>query len=272
MAEKTGISWTDKTFNPWWGCTKVSPACDYCYAATIAKNRKMPIWGAGAARHLTSVNNHKQPFVWNRQAARLGRRYRVFCLSMGDVMDGEVPQAWREELWETIDQTPHLDWQLLTKRPENYHRYLPTAFKHNNVWLGTTAENQHYFDVRWRAMQLLRARFPQAPLWISYEPALGPVTVVGAELIPNWIIFGGESGSGARPIDVEWARDIRDECARLGISFFMKQMASHSIHRAKHSIPEDLKIRQYPDDPHAEWTEPEQNLIRLTLPSGRLVP
>ena len=266
MAETTGISWTDKTFNPWWGCTKVSPACDHCYAATIAANRKMNIWGKGVKRHLTSATNHKQPLAWDRKAQRENRRFRVFCLSMGDVMDGEVPQTWRDELWRLIDATPNLDWQLLTKRPENYHRFLPPKFAHDNVWFGTTAENQQYFDSRWGAMIRLRHRFPKAPLWISYEPALGPITLSEADQKPDWVIFGGESGPGARNMELKWAHDMRDECRAFTIPFFMKQMSSKSISIAKHSIPDDLKIRQYPDDPDAAWVDRVQGSPKLKLP------
>jgi protein gp37 len=175
MGSKTGIAWTDRTFNPWWGCTKISPACDHCYAATVASNRKHEVWGAGTPRRRTSEENRRTPFAWNREAARLGRKLRVLTLSMGDVMDGEVPQEWRAELYSIIDQTPNLDWQLLTKRPENYRRFLPKSFMHDNVWFGTTAENQQYYDLRWPTLAKLRERFPAAPLWISYEPALGPI-------------------------------------------------------------------------------------------------
>ena len=256
MSDTTGISWTDHTFNPWWGCTKVSPACDNCYAATMASNRKMDVWGPKTPRRLTTEANRRTPLAWERKAAKLGKTSRVFTLSMGDVMDGEVPEAWRDELWSIIDQTPNLHWQLLTKRPENYSRFLPLSFKHNNVWLGTTAENQYYFDLRWPAMLRLKDRFPAAPLWISYEPALGPISLRHHSKKPDWIIFGGESGPGAREMNVAWARSMRDECAEFDLTFFMKQMSSKSLLMAKITIPDDLKIRQYPDDRHAAWREP----------------
>jgi protein gp37 len=248
MAEKTGIAWTDMTFNPWWGCTKVSPACDNCYAATMADNRRMDVWGAGVPRKQTSLANRKQPITWDRKAAREGRRYRVFTLSMGDVMDGEVPQAWREELWDLINATPNLDWQLLTKRPQNYHRFLPSAFRHNNVWLGTTAENQAYYDARWPTLSKLRERFPAAPLWISYEPAMGAITLQEHEDKPDWLIFGGESGSGFRKMETAWAESMLAECKAAEIPFFMKQMASSSLKKAKDTIPDHLRLRQWPGE------------------------
>jgi protein gp37 len=246
MGSKTGIAWTDRTYNPWWGCTRISPACDNCYAATMASNHKLNVWGAGVPRKRTSEANRKMPIAWNRQAVREGVRYKVFTLSMGDVLDGEVPQSWRDELWETIDQTPNLDWQLLSKRPENYHRFLPAQFKHENIWLGTTAENQHYYDTRWPALARLRDRFPAAPLWISYEPALGPITLNTQNEHPDWVIFGGESGGGHRPMQTSWADSILAECEVLGASFFMKQMAAATLVKAKELIPTHLLIRQYP--------------------------
>ena len=246
MGSTTGIAWTDRTFNPWWGCTKVSPACDNCYAATVAANRKLAVWGAGVLRRQTSEANRRTPFAWDREAAREGVRYRVFTLSMGDVMDGEVPQAWREELWEIIDQTPNLDWQLLTKRPENYRRFLPAQFRHQNVWFGTTAENQQYYDARWPTLAKLRDRFPAAPLWISYEPALGPITLKTHKTRPNWVIFGGESGSRYRSMETEWAESMLEECRELKVAYFMKQMASATLVKAKELIPAHLLIRQYP--------------------------
>jgi protein gp37 len=246
VGEKTGIRWTNRTYNPWWGCTRVSPACDNCYAARVASNKKLAVWGPKVARKRTSEANRKTPLAWNRKAGREGVRYRVFTLSMGDVMDGEVPQSWREELYDTIDQTPNLDWQLLTKRPENYLRFLPTSFRHPNVWFGTTAESQDYYDRRWPALARLRERFPAAPLWISYEPALGPLTIKGFEDRPDWVIFGGESGSGFRQMETGWAEAIKAECDELGAAFFMKQMAATTLTKADELIPTHLLVRNYP--------------------------
>jgi protein gp37 len=188
----------------------------------------------------------RAPLTWEREAVREGKRIRVFCMSMGDIMDGEVPQEWREEVYGLINQTPHLDCQLLTKRPENYSRFLPASFVYNNVWLGTTSENQYYYDLRWRALARQRDRFPSAPLWISYEPALGSLSMRGKEDRPDWIIFGGESGSGFRPMDIRWAEELKTECSELGVAFHFKQMASASIVQAGKLIPEHMRIREYP--------------------------
>jgi hypothetical protein len=165
-------------------------------------------------------------------------------LSPGD--PHALPWRRNKELWQIIDQTPNLDWQLLTKRPENYRRFLPAQFKHQNVWFGTTAENQQYYDARWPALAKLRDRFPAAPLWISYEPALGAITLKTHKARPDWIIFGGESGSGYRPMHTEWAESMLEECRELEVAYFMKQMASATLVKAKELIPAHLLIRQYP--------------------------
>lgn len=124
MAENSKIEWTDHTFNPWIGCTKVSPACDNCYAETFAKRTGGPKWGKDEPRRLTSHANWQKPLAWDRKAARLGVRYRVFCASLADVFDVEVPDDWRDRLLALIAATPHLDWLLLTKRPKVAADYL----------------------------------------------------------------------------------------------------------------------------------------------------
>ena len=121
MSEITGISWTDHTFNPWTGCTKVSPACDNCYAEALAKRspKAFGSWLPGGARKRTSEAYWRQPLAWNRRAEKEGRRARVFCASMADVFDNQVPDDWRADLFDLIQHTPALDWLLLTKRPQN---------------------------------------------------------------------------------------------------------------------------------------------------------
>ena len=119
MGDNTKIEWAHHTFNPWVGCTKVSPACDNCYAEGWAKRSGMVQWGPHAERRRTSEGNWRQPLKWNAEAERLGVRYRVFCSSLADVFDNAVPVQWRIELMKLICETRHLDWLLLTKRPQN---------------------------------------------------------------------------------------------------------------------------------------------------------
>jgi protein gp37 len=175
MGADTRIEWADHTFNPWVGCTKVSPACDHCYAEGWAKRTGNAALWQGARRR-TSAANWQQPHRWNRAAQAAGTRARVFCASLADVFDNQVPEEWRTDLWRLISDTPHLDWLLLTKRPQNIGRMLPASWAmppvaQPNLWLGTTVENQAEADRR--ILHLLRV--PAAVRFLSCEPLLGPV-------------------------------------------------------------------------------------------------
>lgn len=127
MAENSAIEWTDHTFNPWWGCQKVSPGCDHCYAETwdLRFHAAAPHWGPGAPRRRTGADTWRQPLKWHRKAVAAGVRPRVFCASMADVFDNQVDPAWRADLWSLIRVTPALRWLLLTKRPQNIRKMLP---------------------------------------------------------------------------------------------------------------------------------------------------
>ena len=248
MGKGTGIAWTDDTFNPWWGCTKVSPGCDHCYTETLdARWSNDPHWGKGVARRMFGDKHWSEPLKWNREAQTEGKQRKVFCASMADVMDDEAPQGQRERLWELIDSTPNLIWQLLTKRPQRFMRYLPKEFKHCNVWLGMSAENQQMFEVR--ADHLIDASVDRGTVaFISYEPALGPLTL---STRPNWdldwLICGGESGPDRRPMEQIWVESIQRECAERGTKFFMKQMSARTPEQGAQLIPAHLLIRQFPE-------------------------
>lgn len=246
MGEKTGISWTDHTFNPWWGCTKVSAGCDNCYAEAFDKRVGGAHWGKDQPRRTFGEKHWNEPLKWNRQALSEGKQRLVFCASMADVMDDEAPEGAREKLWELIDATPGLIWQLLTKRPHRYNRYLPDKFLHNNVWLGVTAENQEQYNIRWPILAAVKI---EAPLWISYEPALGPLTLTDFPVWPRWIIFGGESGHNRRAASAEWARNLQKEIAELmpWTKFFVKQMGGLTPEIGKRLIPDDLQIQEFPE-------------------------
>ena len=251
MGEHTGISWTDHTFNPWWGCTRVSPGCDNCYAETFDKRVGGAHWGKDAPRRTFTDKHWAEPVKWNRDAEKAGIRAKVFCASMADVMDDEAPDGARARLWDLIDRTPYLIWQLLTKRPHRYERYLPSGhFHHDNVWLGATAENQEFYNVRWPILAAA-AESHDCRAWISYEPALGPLTLTGFPIWPEWIIFGGESGPHRRPCDPNWARQLREEIATYTpgmVSLFVKQMSALTPAAGKALIPADLLIQTWPID------------------------
>lgn len=229
MSKDSKIEWTHHTFNPWWGCTKVSAGCKHCYAETWAKRLGKDFWGTKAARRELSAAYWKQPFAWDAAAAAERTPARVFCASMGDVFeDRRDLDARRERLWKVIEDTPNLDWLLLTKRPENVSKLAPwTTTWPRNIWLGATAENQRWLDKRVPHLLATRAQ----TLFLSCEPLLGPVDLsawaeaakVQRGRFVDWVIGGGESGHKARPMNPEWARLLRDQCAELGIRFHFKQ-------------------------------------------------
>jgi protein gp37 len=225
--EYSKIEWTDHTFNPWIGCQEVSIGCDRCYAAGQNAFRKWNggTWGPHAPRKRTSENNWKQPLKWNREAGAFkleqGHRPRVFCASLADVFDNKAPAAWREDLFELIRKCDGLDWLLLTKRPQNISKMLPSDWGdgYTNVWLGMTAEIQTYFDQRWKYLQ----KIPAPIKFVSFEPALGPLRLPSYGPVPDWLISGGESGGGARPAKRQWIRDVIADCRERGIAPFHKQ-------------------------------------------------
>ncbi len=229
MSKNSKIEWTHHTFNPWWGCVKVSPGCKHCYAETWARRLGQDVWGPTANRRVLSEAYWAQPISWNQAAAVANERHRVFCASMGDVFeDRRDLDDRRTRLWGVIRETPNLDWLLLTKRPENISRLIP--WKNNwpaNVWLGTTAENQRWLDKRMPHLLSQAARV----LFLSCEPLLGPIDLsswnkpIGQHprRTVDWVIAGGESGHGARHMHPEWLTSLRDQCKSLEIQFHFKQ-------------------------------------------------
>ena len=196
MGQDSKIQWTDHTFNPWIGCTKVSPACKFCYAEIFAERYGMVRWGETGTRKKTADSTWKKPLTWNRAAKKNNTRYKVFCASLADIFDdhASIQQEWRDQLWELIRNTPYLDWQLLTKRPENFKKFLPKNWGSGylNVWLGVSAETQNYYNERVNVL----SNTPAQTRFISMEPLLTPITLHEDYRNINWIIIGGESGNG----------------------------------------------------------------------------
>jgi hypothetical protein len=143
MSENSKIEWTHHTFNPWWGCAKVSPGCDHCYAEALGNRFGTP-WGVDAPRRVFTEAHWRDPLKWNAKAAAAGERQRVFCASMADVFDKNSPPGARDRVWSLIRRTPHLDWLLLTKRIGNAVRMLPPDWGdgYPNAWLGISVVNQ----------------------------------------------------------------------------------------------------------------------------------
>lgn len=236
MGQQTDIEWTHHTWSPWWGCTKVSPGCANCYADSWATRWGYDAWGPRAPRRFFGDKHWNNPRRWDRDAAAAGERRRVFP-SMCD------PLEEREDLTDPlmrfctlIEETPHLDWLLLTKRPENIDRLLPTYWFHQggarfprNLWMGTSIENQATADAR--IPHLLRC--PAPVRFLSCEPLLGAVDLVlpahNMGFINNiaWVIVGGESGTRSRQCHIEWIESIVKQCASAAVPCFVKQLGKH---------------------------------------------
>jgi protein gp37 len=329
MSDRTNIQWCDSTFNPWMGCTKVSPACDHCYAERDTARFKQVNWGVGQPRKRTSPENWRKPIQWNKRpfyecsscgwrdevfcngwidahtcpeckhSTLKSARRRVFCASLADVFDNEVDPQWRLELFNLIASTPNLDWLILTKRVGNVlpmleeianlglsednlssepvrtpgHWLANDWLRHDmppkNVWLGITVCNQHEVDRDIQKLWLI----PAEVRWISIEPMLESINLsmpLGLSIaldkkqdrmvhtpnclpLINWVVVGGESGPGARKMDVDWARQLRDQCATARVPFFMKQLGGERNKKGDIvDLPEDLQIRQSPSQSCSE--------------------
>jgi protein gp37 len=257
MGEITKIAWCHSTFNPWTGCQHVSPGCDHCYAESLAERFNLVQWGPGQHRRRTSEDNWRNPLKWNKTAQARGERRRVFCASLADWLDNQVPHQWRADLLKLIEDTPALDWLLLTKRPQNARKLVPDYWwGQPTVWFGITAEDQANFKHRWP----IAREIPAVVHFVSYEPALGPLDLCEAgPPYPDWVIFGGESGKDARSADVEWAERMIEQSRMLGVAPFVKQLGHRPVNgsgalrlrdRAKGGDPEEwppqLRVRDWP--------------------------
>ena len=226
MGERTNISWCDSTWNPWQGCTNVSPGCDHCYAETLAAR-----WGKDfTTLRRSAPTTFKAPLRWKEPKL-------IFTCSISDFFHRQA-DPWREEAWEVIAATPHHTYQILTKRPGLMVAWAKSHGWPANVWAGTSVESQKYAP----RLEVL-ARVQAKVRFVSVEPLLGPVDLTpyffkcsGCVPTPedprctckglaiNWVIVGGESGPGARPMQPDWARSLRDECQKVGIPYFLKQL------------------------------------------------
>jgi protein gp37 len=244
MAAGSKIEWTDHTFNPWWGCTKVSQACRGCYAEAWAKRTGFAVWGDDAPRRFFGDKHWAEPLKWNRDAEKAGEQRRVFCASMADVfeMRSDV-RTHRERLFDLIAATRALDWLLLTKRPENVRDMVPQSwlcgFWPDRAWLGCT------FDDKGPERMDTLCRLPASTRFVSVEPLLRETSLLPWLTHLDWVIVGGESGCKARPMRDEWVRSLRDQCAGAGVKFFFKQRVDNG---RKISLPV-LDGRQWAEFP-----------------------
>ena len=271
MAETTKIAWTDSTWNPWLGCTRCSPGCMHCYAEADNKHRGRPCWGAGAPRLLLSEGYWSNLRQWNNKAAagkrgKDGKRWLVFLGDECDIFDDEGLQEERERMWAEVKACQSLTFQVLTKRPQNFAKYLPADWGEGypNVWLGVTVDDRKHGYPRVDILRQTNA----VVRFLSCEPLLEGIPDINLTGI-DWVIVGGESGHGSRPFDLAWARSLRDHFASENIAFFFKQVGSkpqedsnpfpilnraesgkRDIHgKSPLNFPADLQSRQWPDSP-----------------------
>ncbi len=243
MGVETAISWTDSTFNPWWGCQKCGPGCDNCYADVFDRRTGGDHWGADAEYRTFGDKHWNEPMKWNAKAMAAGRRWLVFCASMGDVFDRRAPAAERERLWALIRATPALTWIIVTKRIGNAPKMLPADWGggYPNVWLLSTVVNQDEAD---RDIPKLLA-VPARVHGLSMEPLLGPVDLRAHLDGLGWIIVGGESGHHARPLDLAWVRDLRDQAQTAGKAFFFKQAGGRG-HEKGGCLLDGIETKEWP--------------------------
>jgi protein gp37 len=262
MGTETKIQWTDHTWNPWRGCWKISEGCANCYADSQSRRNPAVLgeWGKGARRVEGSADYWRKPLAWNRAAEKAGKRRRVFCMSLGDIFeDREDLDPLRVQVWETIHATPWLDWQLLTKRPAVAVDCARSMGWPGNAWLGFSAENQSRFDERWAMARELVDVVPI--LFVSHEPALGPLVLPGDYLAlgrRGWVITGGESGPRSRPYDLAWPWRLVTQTREAGVPLFVKQVGDHPVHRGErwpatapkggdpNEWPQALRVREMP--------------------------
>ncbi len=223
MSDKTKIEWCDSTFNPWWGCTKIAPGCDNCYAAAMDHRLGGKHWG-GDYKQLSDANWSK-PIKWhigaNKFYAKHGRNRRVFCASMPDVFANKARNEDRLKLFSTISVTHNLNWLILTKRPQNMYGMLPTDYdseQWRNLWLGVTVEDRKH---GLRRIEELKKLNPTVR-FLSIEPLLEDLGRLDLSGI-HWVIIGGETGRNARPTDPQWVSSILHQCRMHKVPVFFKQ-------------------------------------------------
>ncbi len=220
MADKSPIEWTQATWNPVTGCTKVSPGCKHCYAERLAK--RLQAMGVKKYANGFKVTLHEDaleiPLRWKQPRI-------IFVNSMSDLFHEEVPLEFIRKVFAVMKQAHQHIFQVLTKRAERMAELAPLLEWPPNVWMGVSVENQRYTY----RIDLLR-QVPASVRFLSLEPLLGPIPDLNLDGI-HWVIVGGESGPGARPMKKEWVLEIRDQCIRAGVPFFFKQWGG--VHKSR---------------------------------------
>jgi len=242
MATESAIEWTERTWNPMTGCTKVSPGCKHCYAEVMA--RRLQAMGAPGYERGFKLALHPERLV---QPMQRKKPTTYFVNSMSDLFHAGVPDAYIDKVFEVIRETPQHQYQILTKRAERLPGYFETRGCPDNVWLGVSVENRRHGVPRIDHLRHVQARIR----FLSVEPLLEDVGDLDLEGI-HWVIVGGESGHKARPMQPEWAENVRTQCERAGVAFFFKQWGmwgADGVRRSKKANGRELQGRtwdQYP--------------------------
>jgi protein gp37 len=204
MGQSSTIEWTEATWNPWHGCLKVSPGCAHCY---MYRDKRR--YGQDPSLVVRSKTSFDAPQKWKDPKM-------IFTCSWSDFFVQEADQ-WRAEAWEVIRETPQHTYQILTKRPERICDHLPSGWPFKNVWLGVSVENPRFYG-RIESLNVI----PASVRFLSLEPLLSSMSALPLEGI-SWVVVGGESGPGCRPMKPEWVREIQQQCRKAEIAFFFKQ-------------------------------------------------
>ena len=257
MADSSNIEWTDASWNPVTGCNKVSPGCKNCYAETMTLRLKAMGEKTGSTKYANGfkVTLHPDvlevPLQWKKPR-------RIFVNSMSDLFHVDVPDDFIFQVFDVMQRAPQHQYQVLTKRPERVAYLNDILLWTKSIWMGTSVENADY---QWR-IDALRNTDAQLA-FLSLEPLLGPLPDLDLRAI-DWVIVGGESGLGARPMDLDWARDIRDQCVAAGVPFFFKQVGGVQ----KHRTGRELDGRTWDEMPRLQAGSSGGLSAKMTAPLG----
>ncbi|MGO4890337.1 DUF5131 family protein [Anaerobacillus sp. MEB173] len=235
MAGNSNIEWTEVTWNPVTGCTKVSEGCRNCYAATMAKR----LHAMGNPRYVNEFKVTLHPDLISKPLSWKKPR-KIFVNSMSDLFHHEIPVNFIKDVFRTMNLASQHSFQVLTKRPERLLELSPQLHWSPNIWIGTSVENDSVVD----RVDFLR-KVPGHIRFLSVEPLLGPLKDLNLDGI-HWVIVGGESGPGARPMEADWVRDIRDQCKEQKVAFFFKQWGGVQKHRTGRLL-DDKVYDEYPE-------------------------
>lgn len=254
MADGSKIQWTDATWNPVTGCSVVSPGCTNCYAMKLAGTRMRHHWsreGLTDSSKAGPVWNGQVRFneQWLDQPLRWRKPRMIFVCAHGDLFHENVSDEWIDRVFDVMAKAKQHVFQVLTKRPERVRDWMTREEPLPNVWLGVSVEDQQRADER--IPHLLAT--PAAKRFVSYEPALGPVDFSPWLAKISWLIAGGESGPGARPFDIAWARSTVEQCQESGVACFVKQLGA--LPKSGMWLGAEMGIRAPKGDDMAEWPE-----------------